>query len=117
MVFCDLSKAFDIVWHQGLILKLKQYGISGEFLNCLTSYLDNRQERVSIKNYKSSYKNVFAGVRQGSILGPLLFLIYVYDVADSLFSLTRLFADDSSLFYLASSFVDIEGIINHDLLL
>ena len=63
----------------------------------------------------SDFKRVNVGVPQGSVLGPLLFLIYVNDISESLHSLTRLFADDSSLFYSASSLVDIEGIINHDL--
>ena len=68
-----------------------------------------------IKSCKSDYKSTNAGVPQGSVLGPLLFLIYVNDISDSLLSLTRLFADDSSLFYSASSIHDIEGIINFDL--
>ena len=114
MVFCDLSKAFDRVWHKGLIFKLKQYGISGDLLNWITDYLEDRQQRVIIKSYTSNYKTVSAGVPQGLVLGPLLFLIYIYDIADSLLSLTRLFADDSSLFYSASSILDIECIINHD---
>ena len=115
MVFCDVSKAFDRVWHKGLIFKLKQYGIEGELLKWISNYLDNRQQRVVIKSCKSDYKRTNAGVPQGSVLGPLLFLIYVNDISDSLLSLTRLFADDSSLFYSASSIHDIEGIINFDL--
>ena len=112
MVFCEVSKAFDRVWHKGLIFKLKQYGIKGEFLKWISNYLDKRQQRVVIKSCKSDYKSTNAGVTQGSVLGPLLFLIYVNDISDSLLSLTRLFADNSSLFYSASSIHDIEGIIN-----
>ena len=99
-------KAFDRVWHKGLIFKLKQHGIDGEFLKWLTDYLSERQQKVIIRGCISSPKPINEGVPQGSVLGPLLFLIYMYvnDIADSLLSLTRLFADDSSLFYFASSF-------------
>ena len=113
MVFCDVSKAFDRVWHKGLIFKLKQHGIDGEFLKWITE----RQQKVIMRGCISSPKPINAGVPQGSVLGPLLFLIYVNDIADSLLSLTRLFADDSSLFYSASSLDDIQGLINHDLIL
>ena len=115
MVFCDVSKAFDRVWHKGLILKLKQVGIEGELLEWINDYLSNRQQKVAIKNCSSSLRRVNAGVPQGSVLGPLLFLVYVNDISESLLSLTRLYADDSSLFYSAASIIDIEGIINHDL--
>ena len=114
-VFCDVSKAFDRVWHKGLIFKLKQYGISGSLLNCVTDYLNNRTQRVFIRSCMSSSLPINAGVPQGSVLGPFLFLIHINDIADSLLSLTRLFADDSSLFCSASSIQDLEGIINHDL--
>ena len=117
MVFCDISKAFDRVWHKGLIYKLKQHGIEGDFLKWLTDYLNGRQQKVIIRGCTSTFKVIQAGVPQGSVLGPLPFLIYVNDIADSLLSLTRLFADDSSLFYSASSLDDIQGLINHDLIL
>ena len=103
------------MWHNGLLFKLKQYGISGSLLNWIADYLNNRQPRVVIKGHMSDYKTVTAGVPQGSVLGPLLFLIYINDIAESFLSLTRLFADDSSLYYSVSSIADIEGIINHDL--
>ena len=115
MVFCDVSKAFDRVWHKGLIFKLKQLGIDGELLEWIANYLNNRQQRVVIKSCMSDYKSTNVGVPQGSVLGPLLFLIYVNVISESLLSLTRLFADDSSLFYSATNIFDIEGIINSDL--
>lgn len=117
MVFCDISKAFDRVWHKGLLFKLRQNGIDGNLLKWLTNYLSNRNQRVVLQSAVSSLKPITAGVPQGSVLGPLLFLIYVNDISDSLLSLTRLFADDSSLYYSTSSLDDMEGIINHDLTL
>ena len=75
----------------------------------------NRKQKVIVKSSSSSLQVVTAGVPQGSVLGPILFLIYVNDIAESVLSLTRLFADDSSLYFSASSLDDIEGIMNHDL--
>ena len=95
MVFCDISKAFDRVWYKGLIFKLKQHGISGLLLDWITDYLNNRSQKV-ITSCVSSAMNTNAGVPQGSVLGPLLFLVYINDISDSLLSLTRPFADDSS---------------------
>ena len=115
MVFCDVSKAFDRVWHKGLIFKLKQLGLEGELLQWVSDYLSDRKLKVVITNCSSSLRSVNAGVPQGSVLGPLLFLVYINDISESLLSLTRLFADDSSLFYSATNINDIEGIINHDL--
>ena len=115
MVFCDISKAFDRVWHKGLLFKLQQNGITGKLLNWLSNYLTNRRQKVVIQSAESSLKPITAGVPQGSVLGPLLFLIYVNDISESLLSLTRLFADDSSLYYSTTSIDDIEGLINHDL--
>ena len=117
MVFCDISKAFDRVWHKGLIFKLQENGIHGNLLTWLSSYLSNRYQKVVLHSTESSLRSIQAGVPQGSVLGPLLFIIYVNDIAENLLSLTRLYADDSSLYYSASSINDIEGIINHDLTL
>ena len=111
MIFCDMSKAFDRVWHRGLLFKLRQHGIAGPLLKRISDYLSDRirTQRVAVKSCVSSTRSVNAGVPQGSVLGPLLFLIYVNDIADSLLSLTRLFADDSSLFYSTSSILDLQG--------
>ena len=115
IVFCDVSKAFDSVWHKGLLFKLRQNGIEGKLLEWLNSYLSQRKQKVGLKSCFSGLKSIFAGVPQGSVLGPLLFLVYINDIAKHLLSLTRLFADDSSLFYSAAHIADIAGIINHDL--
>ena len=115
MFFCDVSKAFDMVWHKGLIFKLKQVGIEGELLQWINDYFSDRKQKVVIRNCSSSLSRVNAGVPQGSVLGPLFFLVYANDISESLLSLTRLYADGSSLFYSATNIIDIEGIINHDL--
>ena len=97
-VFLDISKAFDKVWHEGLVFKLKQNGISGNLLNIFEDFLRNRKQRVVLNGQTSNWENIHAGVPQGSILGPLLFLIYINDLAENLSSNPKLFADDTSLF-------------------
>ena len=97
-VLLDISKAFDKVWHEGIIFKLKQNGISDDLLNILSDFLRNRKQRVTLNSQSSSWTNVNAGVPQGSILSPLLFLIYINDLSDGLSSNAKLFADDISLF-------------------
>ena len=96
----DISKAFDKVWHQGLLYKLKQNGISGNLQVILTDLLKDRKQRVVLNGQNSFWANIEAGVPQGSILGPLLFLIYINDLPDNLSTNVKLFADDTSLFSL-----------------
>ena len=113
--FCDISKAFDRVWHNGPLFKLRQNGIKGPLLSWVLNYLTNRKQRALINSTASQLDTLSAGVPQGSVLGLLFFLVYVNDITENLLSLTRLFADDRSLFFSATNIQDLEGILNHDL--
>ena len=115
IIFCDISKAFDRAWHSGLIFKLSQYGIDGNILNWITNYLQNRSQKCFVGSSFSDVKQVNAGVPQGSVLGPLFFLIYVNDITESLLSISRLYADDSSLAVSSNNIDYIETTLNHDL--
>ena len=97
-VFLDISKAFDKVWHDGLIFKLKSYGVEGELLLLLKNYLHNREQRVVLNGQTSEWKRIYSRVPQGSLLGPILFLIYINDLPDGITSMCKIFADDTSLF-------------------
>lgn len=97
--YCDLSKAFDRVSHQILINKLEYYGVRGTPLKLLESYLSNRRQCVVFNGRRSTWKYVGVGVPQGSILGPLLFLVYVNDLPANIRADDMcLFADDTSFF-------------------
>ena len=97
-VFLDISKAFDKVWREGIIFKLEQNGISGKLLSVLSNFLKDRKQRVTLNGKVSSWAGVNAGAPQVSILGFLLFLVYINDLADGLSWNAKLFADDTSLF-------------------
>ena len=114
-VFLDILKAFDKVWHEGLLYKLKSMGISGELYNLLENYLSDRFQRVLINGQASSWRPVLAGVPQGSILGPLLFLIYINDLPNELKSNAKLFADDTSLFTIVKDKTESANILSNDL--
>ena len=98
VVFLDISKAFDKVWHNGLINKLKQNRIKDKLLCLLIDFLKNCQQRIVLNGQFSSWTKVNAGVAQGSILRPLLFLIYISDLPNSLQSNPKVFADNT-IFY------------------
>ena len=114
-ILCDISKAFDRVWHTGLLLKLKAYGADGKIFKWFESYISSRKHCVFVSNSLSPLVNTHVGVPQGLVLEPLLFLLYVNDIEDNLLCLTRMFADDTSLSYSSQSPYTIEDVMNSDL--
>ena len=115
-VFIDLQKAFDTVEHSILLKKLNYYGIRGLTNNWFRSYITNRSQHVTIQNKTSLDTNIIHGVPQGSVLGPLLFLIYINDLHTTIaHSKTYHFADDTSLIYSNKSLKKINKHVNHDL--
>ncbi len=98
MVFLDFAKAFDKVPHQRLIAKVRSYGIGKNFLKLIESFLSNRSQTVVLNGISSNSVPITSGVPQGSVLGPLLFLIYINDLPNGLSSKVRLFADDTLLY-------------------
>ena len=114
-VFCDISKAFDRVWHAGLIYKLRAAGVTGAVLAWFKSFLSNRRQRVVLPGANSDWVFIRAGVPQGSILGPLLFLLYMNDKVLEIKSNIRLFADDTSLFIVVENPFEAADILNNDL--
>ena len=101
-VALDISKAFDRVWHAGLLHKLKPYGISGQIFGLISSFLNNRQLQVVLEGKSSQEYPVNAGVPQGSILGPALFLLYINDLPDDVICDIVIYADDTTRYSKAS---------------
>ena len=91
VVFCDISKAFDRVWHIGLLHKLRAIGCSAKVTEWFASYLSNRRQRVVINSQTSEWEFIFAGVPQGSILERLLFLIFINDIVKHIGASIHLF--------------------------
>ena len=114
-VFLDISKAFDKVWHAGLLRKLEALGVQSPLLQWFESYLCNRKQRVVIEGQCSDWRTITSGVPQGSVLGPLLFLIYINDITDDLASLPLIYADDTTLLEIVDDPVVSAGRLNSDL--
>jgi hypothetical protein len=97
VIYLDFAKAFDRVPHQRMILKLKSLGINGSLLKWCESFLHNRKQRVVMGAHTGEWKDILSGVPQGSVLGPLFFVIYINDLIESLTISSKVYADDSKL--------------------
>ena len=115
-VFIDLQKAFDTVDHEILLKKLNHYGIREVANDWFRSYLNNRKQFVRIEDSESDTATINIGVPQGSVLGPLLFLLYINDLHFCIkHSKTRYFADDTYLLLVIKSLKQLKKHMNHDL--
>ena len=114
-IFIDFKKAFDTVDHNILLSKLEHYGIRGQTLEWLKSYITNRQQFAYVNGKNSKMEQITCGVPQGSVLGPLLFLIYTNDIGNCTESKIRLFADDTNSFVNAENYSDLKKIISKTL--
>ena len=103
------------MWHRGLLFKLKQAGVSDPLIKWSESYLSDRFQRVVLEGGVSDFKKVLAGVPQGSILGPIMFLIYINDIVNDIGSCIRLFADDTSLYLIVDDPNVSADLMNNDL--
>ena len=98
VIYLDLQKAFDKVPHQRLILKLKSHVMGNSIINWIEQWQTDMRQRVVVDGEVSSWKSVLSGVRQGSVLGPILFLLYIYDLEEGVTGNILKFADDTKLF-------------------
>ena len=113
LVLLDFSKAFDKVNHSKLLWKLHQYGLRGTALAWIRAFLGNRSQTVVLEGEESDSVPVTSGVPPGSVLGPILFLVYIIDLPDELSSQVRLFADDTAV-YLTNGGADDGKVLQND---
>ena len=113
-VLLDFAKAFDKVPHKRLLCKLSHYGIRGHILKWISTFLENRTQRVICDGKESGESNVTSGVPQGTVLGPLLFLAYINDLPECVTSTARLYADDSLIYRVIANTQD-AGALQEDL--
>ena len=102
MIFLDFKKAFHSVPHQWIVIKLNMHDISGAILNWIRNFLSKRQQKVKVGNIFSKTSDVTNGVPQGSILGPILFRIYINNLPNCVSSTCKIFADDTTLYNFSS---------------
>lgn len=115
-IFLDIKKAFDSVNHEIFLTKLERYGFRGLAIKFFRSYLTNRQQFVQIALNKSSVKQVTNGVPQGSVLGPILFSLFINDYPSSLYEAQAvLYADDTALIITHPSLTEIQSLGNNEL--
>lgn len=115
-IFIDFTKAFDTVKHDILLKKLQYYGIRGIVLDWFTDCLTHRTQPIKLSNQVSTPKVIQHGVPQGSVLGPILFLIYINDIQNIFLNLkTILFADDSTLYITGENIINLIHTANIDL--
>ena len=114
-VFCDISKAFDRVWHQGLLYKLESTGISGSLLSWFNDYLNDRNRELYFQVQLLLGHLLRLAYLKDLILGPLLFLIYINDIVDDIHSCIRLFADETNLYIIVDNPISVADELNADL--
>ena len=97
-IYLDFKKAFDSVPHEHLLRKLEGYGITDKVLNWIRAFLKERRQQVIVNGVKSGWSNVLSGIPQGSVLGPVLFVVYIHDMPDGIVNFIQMFADDTKIY-------------------